>query len=208
MPHYALTGNIGAGKSTVARQFARLGIPTYYADAAAKRLMVEDDQLVAALKNLFGNKSYHSDGQLNRSYLAEKAFKNAKTLEALNALVHPAVHRDALRWQQAQETPYTLYEAAIVLELGRQGQFAGVIVVSCPASVRRERVMARDGSSADQFAARAAQQWSDEKKEAAADFIIVNDGKRLLLPQVLKLHRMLSHQSSDVHGKETAPKDQ
>lgn len=195
MPHYALTGNIGAGKSTVARMFTPLGIPTYFADAAAKRLMTEDMQLVAALKRQFGESTYHPDGSLNRPYLAEKAFKDADTLAALNALVHPAVHRDSQSWQQLQTAPYTLYEAAIVLELGRQDQFDGVIVVSCPESVRRQRVMARDGSSASQFAARAAQQWTDEKKEAAADFVISNDGKRLLLPQVLKLHRILRNLS-------------
>ncbi|MEM1358575.1 MAG: dephospho-CoA kinase [Bacteroidota bacterium] len=192
MPHYALTGNIGAGKSTVAQLFVPLGIPTYFADAAAKRLMTEDTQLITAIKQEFGDRTYSSDGRLNRKYLAEKAFVNSEAIARLNALVHPAVHRDALTWQKAQVAPYTLYEAAIILELGRQNQFDGLIVVSCPESVRRERVMARDGSSAAQFAARAAQQWSDEEKEAAADFIIINDGKQLLLPQVLQLHRILS----------------
>ncbi|MEM9259142.1 MAG: dephospho-CoA kinase [Bacteroidota bacterium] len=196
MPHYALTGNIGAGKSTVAQLFAPLGIPTYSADAAAKRLMTEDTLLVSAIKQQFGDRTYFEDGQLNRKYLAEKAFTNTETATKLNALVHPAVHRDALRWQKSQAAPYTLYEAAIVLELGRQDQFAGVIVVSCPEFIRQERVMARDGSSAEQFAARAAQQWTDQEKEAAADFIIVNDGKQLLLPQVLKLHRILSRSAS------------
>lgn len=192
-PHYAITGNIGSGKTTVCRLFERLGIPVYYADAAAKRLMLEDEALKAGLIAAFGSETYLPGGQLNRSWLANKAFSNDATLAKLNGLVHPAVHRDAERWRKEKaNAPYTLYEAAIVFELGRESSFDAVVVVSAPETVRRVRVMARDGATAEAFAARAAKQWPDDKKEAAANYVIDNDGSHLLLPQVLYLHRMLS----------------
>ena len=194
MPHhYALTGNIGSGKTTVCRLFEQLGVPVYYADAAAKRLMATDAELRDQLIATFGERTYLPDGTLDRAYLAARAFGDPEQLARLNALVHPAVHRDAAAWRGRQTAaPYTLYEAAIVLELGRRGDFAGTIVVAAPTTVRCTRVRARDGLSQEQFLARAARQWPDERKEAAADYLVVNDGKHLLLPQVLRLHRRLT----------------
>ncbi|MEO0733135.1 MAG: dephospho-CoA kinase [Bacteroidota bacterium] len=190
-PIYALTGNIGAGKSTVARLFAELRVPTYFADAAAKRLMTEDAELIAELKSAFGEDTYLPDGSLNRAWLAKRVFNDLAALDRLNGLVHPVVHRDAATWRSQQTAPYLLYEAAIVLEIGRGKDFAGIIVVTAPYNERRTRVRARDQVTDEQFAARAAKQWPDARKEAAADFLIHNDGKQLLLPQVLRLHRQL-----------------
>jgi dephospho-CoA kinase len=195
--HHAITGNIGSGKTTVCRIFERLGIPVYYADAAAKRLMRQDASLKSDLIAAFGPETYFEDGELNRSWLATKAFSNDKALATLNGLVHPAVHRDAEKWKLAHtESPYTLYEAAIVFEIGGQDRFDSVVVVAAPEHVRQERVIARDRSTPEAFKARAAKQWSDKKKEAAADHIIRNDGHQLLLPQVLHLHRLLVKQSN------------
>ncbi|TXF88379.1 dephospho-CoA kinase [Neolewinella aurantiaca] len=191
--HHAITGNIGSGKTTVCRIFERMGIPVYYADAAAKRLMLEDGQLKDNLIATFGAETYLPDGNLNRKWLAEKAFSNDEALATLNGFVHPAVHQDAERWKvEHAAAPYTLYEAAIVFEIGAMSRFDQVIVIAAPEATRRERVIARDQTTPEAFAARAAKQWSDKKKEAAADHIIINDGQRLLLPQVLRLHRILS----------------
>ena len=191
--HYALTGNIGSGKTTVAGQFERLGIPVYYADRAAKRLMHEDESLRQALTRRFGPETYLSDGALNRTHLA-KSFAEPAALNDLNALVHPAVHRDAHRWraEQSGAAPFTLYEAAIVLELGRVDDFAGVVVVHAPERERRRRVMLRDGVTGRQFADRAARQWSDDRKLAAADYVIHNSGGELILPRVLRVYQLLT----------------
>lgn len=191
--HYAVTGNIGSGKSTVCRQFQQMDIPVYYADTAAKRLMHEDQALIEGLKSAFGEETYLPNGTLNRPWLAKKVFSDDQALATLNGLVHPAVHRDAAAWRSRQTAPYTLYEAAIVFELGRQDDFNGVIVVAAPEEIRKSRVMQRDGVDAAAFQARAANQWSDDKKEALANFLIVNDGRRLLLPQILRLHRILTN---------------
>lgn len=189
-PLYCITGNIGSGKTTVCREFERLGIPVYYTDTAAKRLMVEDAELVAGLKATFGDETYLPDGSLNRKWLAAKAFADDASLQRLNALVHPAVHRDADSWLARQSAPYCLYETALVYEINAVDRFAGIVVVAAPEAVRRERVIARDQTTPEAFAARAAKQWPDTQKEAAADYLIVNDGKRLILPQVLGLDRI------------------
>lgn len=192
MPHhYALTGNIGAGKTTVARLFAAYGVPVYYADAAAKRLMDEDSELRNALTDAFGTRTYAADGTLDRAYLADRVFGDDEALARLNGLVHPAVHRDGAAWRAAQTAAYTLYEAAILLELGRADDFDGTVVVTAPESVRRTRVLARDKATPEQFAARANRQWPEDRKAAAADFLVHNDGKQLLLPQILNLHHRL-----------------
>ena len=190
-PQYCITGNIGSGKTTVAREFERYGIPVYYADLAAKRLMTEDGALRAALVDRFGKNTY-VDGELNRAHLAAVAFADTASLNDLNALVHPAVFRDGAAWRLRQSlAPYTLYEAAIILELGRRNDFCGVIVVHAPEGERMRRVVLRDGATPEQFAARAAKQWPDARKVAAADYLINNRGTDLLLPQILRLHAAL-----------------
>ena len=89
-----LTGGIGSGKTTVARFFEALGVAVYYADDRAKRLMVQDQDLVASIKSLLGQEAYTTDGRLNRAFIASKVFADAELLQQLNQLVHPAVGRD------------------------------------------------------------------------------------------------------------------
>ena len=185
-----ITGNIGAGKTTVCREFARLGVPVYYADVRAKSLMETDAGLVEGIRSAFGPGTYRADGRLDRGYLAERVFRDRAQLEQLNALVHPAVARDAARWHAEQSAPYTLHEAAILFEIGATDGYDAMVVVACPYAVREARVRLRDGLSAEAFAARADKQWPDARKEAAADHLIVNDGRRLILPQVLRLDRI------------------
>ena len=183
-----ITGNIGAGKTTVCREFERLGVPVYYADLRAKLLMSEDAVLKDAIMQRFGAQTY-SSGELNRAYLSARVFSDPVALADLNALVHPAVARDARAWHRAQTYAYTLHEAAILYEIAATDVYDAVVVVACPYAVRKQRVVARDGLTTEQFDARAARQWSDERKEAAADYLVRNDGRQLLLPQALRLDR-------------------
>ncbi|WP_116105484.1 dephospho-CoA kinase [Lewinella sp. IMCC34191] len=196
-----ITGNIGAGKTTVCRDFERLGVPVYYADARAKELMVEHPDLKGAIVADFGQESYTSAGQLDRAYLAQRVFNDPAALQRLNSYVHPVVAEDARAWHHRQTAPYSLHEAAIIYEIGSGEAYDAVIVVACPYPTRLERVRQRDGIDEAAFAARADKQWSDERKEAAADFLIHNDGKALLLPQILRIDRQLrqrAHQSPPV----------
>lgn len=190
MLHIGITGGIGSGKSTVARIFEVLGIPVYYSDSAAKRLMNEDPQLKEDLIKHFGEKTFEG-GQLNRSHLASIVFNNKEKLDLLNSLVHPATIRDSDRWMKQQTAPYALKEAALIFESGAQQWLDYVIGVSAPAPLRIHRAMKRDGISRAEVTARMARQIQESIKMRLCNFIIVNDDQQLLIPQVLQLHQRL-----------------
>ena len=114
-----LTGGIGSGKSTAARVFEVLGIPVYYADDAAKRLMNEDEDLKEKIQLQFGNEVY-KNGKLDKKHLANIVFTSPEKLALLNALVHPATLKDADKWMEKNTTPYCIKEAALIFESGAQ----------------------------------------------------------------------------------------
>jgi dephospho-CoA kinase len=183
-----ITGNMGSGKSTVCQIFAALGIPVYDADSQAKSLMTESP-LKEQLTALFGTETYLPDGSLNRTYLSQMVFSDSAKLEQLNALVHPAVAIDAKSWHEKQaDVPYTLREAALLIESGSYKQLDSLIVVTAPEEIRVERVITRDHTTAEAALARMHKQLPESKKVALAQFVINNDGSTPLIPQVLKIH--------------------
>ena len=185
-----LTGGIGSGKSTVAKVFEVLGIPIYYADEAAKKLMNADEELKEKIKLQFGNEVY-KNGQLDKKYLADIVFISPEKLALLNALVHPATLKDAERWMQKQTTPYCIKEAALIFESGAQQNLDYVIGVTAPAPLRILRTMQRDGVSREEVIARMDKQMDDAIKMKLCDFVIKNDEQEMLLPQILELHKKL-----------------
>ena len=184
-----LTGNIGSGKTTVAKVFELLGIPVFYADDEAKKVMVTDADLIEAIKHTFGAESYLEDGTLNRKHIAAIVFNNPAKLEKLNSLVHPAVFRafEALE-SKAKNAPYIIREAAILFESGSNKTCDKTIIVTAPLDTRIARVMLRDGISLQEVEKREARQISEEEKKKLADDIIINDDHQLVIPQVLALH--------------------
>ena len=190
-----ITGGIGSGKSTVAGLFRILGIPVYDADSRAKWLMAHDAALKRALRAAFGEQTFSSTGELDRKYLARVVFKDPEKLKQLNALVHPAVARDAIAWHERQgQVPYTLKEAALLYESGSFRDLDFVIVVTAPEETRIERVMRRDGLDRGAVEVRIQNQWPEDQKAARADFVIHNDGRQSLIAQVMAIHRALTRQ--------------
>lgn len=185
-----LTGGIGSGKSTVAKYFNTLGIPVYHSDDRAKAIMEEQVSIKAALIQLFGSKAYVED-RLNRAYIAELAFSNPELLKKLNALVHPAVRADFLAWSKQQEAPYVIQEAAVLFENGGYKNLDYNILVKAPQEAREQRVMGRDAITRAQVQARMQNQWSDERKEPLADFVIENLDLESTQHNVLKIHELL-----------------
>ena len=185
-----ITGGIGSGKSIVSRVFEVLGIPVYYADDAAKRLMNSDHQLIQQLVLHFGPDVY-DDGILNRKYLAAQVFGNAEKLELLNSIVHPATIADAERWMQEQTTPYAIKEAALIFESGAQEHLDIVIGVYAPEPLRIQRVMHRDHVTREEVKARISKQIDESMKMRLCDYVITNDDQQLVLPQVEHLHKVL-----------------
>jgi dephospho-CoA kinase len=186
-----LTGGIGSGKSTVAKVFEALGIPVYYADEAAKRLMNEDKEIKEALLHHFGKESY-VNGKLNRPYIASIVFNDKEKLELLNFITHPATIRDANEWMKKQNSAYIIKEAALLFESGSSEHLDKIVGVYAPASLRMMRTMERDNISRDEVIKRMNRQIEEEIKMKLCDFVIINDEQQLVIPQVIKLHEQLS----------------
>lgn len=187
-----ITGGIGSGKTTICKLFETSGIPVYYADAAAKHLMVHNPDLVSQIKAHFGTEAYTQSGELNRAYLAGIVFHDEKKLKLLNSLVHPVVEKDAQAWHaRQQDAPYTLKEAALIFESGSHRHLDRVIYVYAPLELRIKRVMERDHVSRDEVLARVRNQWPEEDKIALSDHVIINDNTLSVIQQVHKLHRRL-----------------
>jgi len=184
-----ITGNIGSGKTTVSKIFEILGIPVFYADEAAKKVMVDDPQLIEDIKIAFGDVSYFEDGTLNRKHIAAIVFNNDEQLTKLNSIVHPATFRAFDAWvKTVSNVPYVLKEAALLFESDSYKMCDYNIMVQAPLEMRINRVMKRDGLSREEIEKRNSFQFSEEKKTSLADYVIKNDDTQLVIPQVLKLH--------------------
>ncbi|MFI5157021.1 MAG: dephospho-CoA kinase [Chitinophagales bacterium] len=203
MMKIGLTGGIGSGKTTVARIFEILGIPVYYADDAARRLMNTDPDLKRKIINLFGEQAYNH-GLLDRNYISSQVFENKNKLGELNALTHPVTIKDADDWMKNQETPYAIKEAALIFESGAEKMLDLVIGVDAPEEIRIRRTMERDSVSRDQVIARMKNQLPDGEKMSRCDFLIHNDDTQAILPQVLVLHQKLLGLSETRNGKNAA----
>jgi dephospho-CoA kinase len=182
-----LTGGIGSGKTTIAKIFEVLGIPVYYADIEAKKLMNTHPPLIEEIKRLFGNNAYQHE-KLNRAYIAEKVFNDKEKLHKLNAIVHPYTIEHGKKWMNEQHSPYAIKEAALIFESGIQGEFDKIIGVFAPNALRVQRAMKRDGVSYEQVVERIQSQIDDDIKIKLCDEVIINDEQKMLVPQVLALH--------------------
>lgn len=193
MKKVGITGNIGSGKSLVCSVFEKLHIPIFYADQQAKMLYQE-----TVVKNQmilhFGAKIYKKDGSLNKELLSEKIFHDPVAMKSVQQILYPALHLKYTDWLslQASETPYCLYEAAILFETGFNKNFDHIIFVSAPEILRLERVQKRDDSPEKEIKIRMDQQWPESKKTPYADFVILNDGSQMLIPQILRIHNQLT----------------
>ena len=174
MLRIGITGGIGSGKSTIVKVFSTLGIPVYYADDAAKRLMNADAGLKQQIQQHFGAVTY-KNGVLDRAFLASIVFNDQYKLELLNTLVHPVTIRDANEWMQQQQSPYVVKEAALLFETNAQEGLDLIIGVSAPKHLRMHRSMLRDKISKEEIEKRMDRQVDENIKMKLCDFIIYND---------------------------------
>ena len=182
-----LTGGIGSGKSIVAQIFSTLGVPVLDADALAKKIMHENDEVKSEIIHAFGVESYNEQG-LNRSFIANIVFKDPFQLQLLNSIVHPATIEASKIWASQQNAPYTIKEAALFFESGSAEGMDIIIGVYAPDSLRIQRVMQRDQISISEVLNRMNHQISQTIKMKLCDKVIINDEQSLLIPQVLELH--------------------
>jgi dephospho-CoA kinase len=173
--------------------FKTLGIPVYNADIQAKVLMTKDKDVKTAIRNNFGDMAYFRDGSLNTDYLSLHVFKQKDLLKILNSIVHPAVGRDFDSWVLNQAgKPYIIKEAALLVEAGSYKSLDHLITVTAPADLKIDRVLKRDKHRTKSDVENImSNQLDDKEKIAKSKFVIKNDGKTLIVPQVLKIHDYL-----------------
>ena len=183
-----LTGGIGSGKTTVAKQFLEIGIPVYIADEEAKRLMRRSKIIKRKLIKLFGKEAYVGE-ELNKPFLANIIFNDKNYLQKMNAIVHPKVARHFEKWVLKQEAPYVIKEVAILFENGGHNTCDFVITVTAPIETRIKRLLKRDNTSYEKIEAIMKNQWTDEEKVKHSHFVIENIELENTKKQVVKIHK-------------------
>lgn len=181
-----LTGGIGSGKTTVAKEFMALGIPVYIADDEARKIM-DSSKVLEIIKENFGIEIF--DGEvLNRKKLADIVFENPEKLQKLNQIIHPLVKQKFDEWlQKNDKVHFVLKEAAILFESGSYKDCDKIITVTAPLDIRIQRVMSRDNSNYDAVLNRINNQWTDEMRIAKSDYIIENISLKATKNQVNKI---------------------
>lgn len=166
-----LTGSIGMGKSAVAAMFADEGVPVFDADATVHDLQKAGGALVPAIESAFPGTT-GPDG-VDRKALGAAVFGDRDRLALLESIIHPAVgERRKMFLESHQGTDMILFDIPLLFEKGGQAGVDTVVVVSAPASVQRERVLARPNMTPNKFEHILALQMNDADKRAGADHVI------------------------------------
>ncbi len=183
-----LTGGIGSGKTTVAKQFEALGIPVYIADVEAKRLMAKSKIIKRKLIQLFGKKAYIND-VLNKQFIADIIFNDKTFLQKMNAIIHPRVAKHFEKWVLKQDAPYIIKEVAILFENGGHTACDYIITVTAPKDLRIKRLLMRDNTTKNKIQAIMKNQWTDEEKIKYSHYIIDNVDMEITKNQVVDIHK-------------------
>ena len=185
-----LTGGIGSGKSTVLKQFEDLGIKTYSADKAAKKLINSDEDLIESIKGLFGDNIYNNN-ILDTIKLSKIVFQDSHKLESLNSIVHPAVAKDFKSFIKTNNGNYIVKEVAIIFETNTEDNYDKIILVRAPLEDRIKRVVLRDKITKDDVIRRVNNQIDDSTIIDKCDYIIDNHNLKELKEKVINIHQDL-----------------
>ncbi len=185
-----ITGGIGTGKSTVCSIFKLLNVPVFNADVEAKKLYTQRTDLKEIILKEFGANIYEGT-TFYKERLAQVVFSNKEKLQRLNELIHPMVQEQSEQWFHAQDAPYAIKEAALMIESGSHKHLDQLILVQSPLALRIERVAARDLKSKSEIEQRINNQMPEAEKEQYAQHIIYNNNEQALIPQVMALHNKL-----------------
>lgn len=174
-----LTGGIGSGKSTIAKELAKRGFVIYDCDREAKRIIAEDKEVQQAIIELLGQEAF-IEGVYNTSYVAQQVFENPELLKQLNGIVHPKVKEDIVK----QKPDFV--ESAILYEAGIDTLCDKIVEVVAPEEVRIERTINRDyqGQATPEIInkvrARIRAQKTSARSSQRPVLVVLNDGKSVL----------------------------
>jgi dephospho-CoA kinase len=168
-----LTGSIGMGKSATAAMFAEAGCPVYDADAEVHRLYAKGGAAVGPVGEAFPG--VVNDGAVDRAKLSERVVGQPEALGRLNRIVWPLMgenRRAFFAKAEAEGARIVVLDIPLLLETGGERNVDAVVVVSAPAHVQRERVLAREGMSEAKFEGILASQMADDEKRAKAHYVV------------------------------------
>jgi len=166
-----LTGSIGMGKSTVAAMFERAGVPVFDADGEVRAMQGPGGELLPAIEAAFPGLT--GPNGVDREKLGKLAFSDKDALKRLEAIVHPAVGSKRAQFLgDNNKTPMLVFDIPLLFERGGDGAFDAVVVVSAPAEIQRERVLARSGMTVDKFEDILSLQVPDVEKRKRATHVI------------------------------------
>src|SRR5690554_3075580 len=169
-----VTGGIGSGKTSLMQYAEQQGYRTYYSDIEAKKLY-DKPHIINSLKEVFKGEDIWTAGALDKKKLAQVVFSDQEKLSQLNQIIHPAVRQDFEDFaNNYHNEPVILKESALLFETGAYESCDYNILITAPEDIRIQRVIDRDKVSREQVLNRMKNQWSDEKKEKLADFVIQN----------------------------------
>ncbi|WAG16053.1 dephospho-CoA kinase [Aeromonas hydrophila] len=186
----AITGGIGSGKTTVANQFAELGIEVVDADIIAREVVEPGTPALAAIATHFGPEVITPDGQLDRRRLRERVFTDPQTKSWLNALLHPLIRTEMQRQCAAARSPYCLLVVPLLVENRLTALANRVLVIDVDEATQIERTCRRDGVSHEEAQAILAAQASRAERLAAADDVLDNQNgtPEAIKSRILALH--------------------
>jgi dephospho-CoA kinase len=175
----ALTGNIGAGKTTVAELFKRWGATVIDADQLVRETQAPGQPVLAKIVSRFGKELLRADGTLNRAVLRARVLADARALADLNRIVHPEVHRrrqELLAEARARGERIVVSDIPLLFESADPGEFDAIVLVDAPEAVRRARLLATRMLPPEEADRLMAVQLSSTPKRARSDYVIENDG--------------------------------
>jgi dephospho-CoA kinase len=193
----ALTGGIGSGKSEAARQFEALGVPIVDADVIAHALTATGQPTLKEISRIFGADFLNIDGTLNRAKLREHVFKNPAERLKLEAIIHPAIHAQALKeLTDNEKSLHPAYQILVIPLLFENNRYNGVadkiLVIDCDENLQIKRATARSNISEEDVKEMMNAQVTRNVRISSADEIIVNDGSLAELQEnVMRIHKKL-----------------
>lgn len=182
-----LTGGVASGKSAIAAEFARLGIPVIDADELAREVVQPGQPALQAIIDRFGHEALNSDGTLNRRRMRELIFQNPSEKQALEAILHPAIRAAQQARSAAMNGPYQIHVMPLLLETRSQELYDRILVVDCLPATQLARLLRRDGITRQLAESMLAAQTSREQRLALADDVLDNNGSIENLPKKIAL---------------------
>ncbi|MBE51078.1 MAG: dephospho-CoA kinase [Flavobacteriales bacterium] len=187
-----LTGGIGSGKTYVSIIFSNLGVPIFYADLEARKILNKNIFVQKEINKNFGVNIFNN-GVFDKEKLSNIIFNDKEKLKTLNSFIHPLVNKEFNKWCKSQVSTYVIKEAAIIFEEKTNLNLDKIICVISDKETRKLRLIKDRKMSETQILNIMKNQMLDNEKIALSDFIINNNLNKMILPQVIKIHKKINN---------------